>query len=153
MKPFKNEDLQTWSPSNMTTFKHGETFSRLQTWSHQHDNPQKDAYKHEAIRHEALKTNVKPEALQTWCPPNISLSLFSSARPIELVQLQMKPNLTISSAEPNFKCCGMGQTSFQSNLCFHFISNLSLYFRNGIFVRGAVIAHGTKSSFGKRFSF
>jgi len=49
----------------MTTFKHGETFSRFQTWSHLHDNPQKDAYKHKAIRHEALKTNVKPEALQT----------------------------------------------------------------------------------------
>ena len=70
MKPFKHEALRKRRPPNMKPFKHDETFSRLQTCSHQHDNPQKDAFKHEAIRHEALKTNVKQEALQTWCPTN-----------------------------------------------------------------------------------
>ena len=62
MKPFKHEALQKWRPSNMKPFKHDETFSSLQTWSHQHDNPRKDASKHEAIRHEAL---------QKWRPSNM----------------------------------------------------------------------------------
>ena len=76
MKPFQHEVLQTWTPWTFT-FKHGThrtwRHSSLQTWSHQHDNPQKDAFKHEAIKHEALQTwspskmkTFKHEALQAW---------------------------------------------------------------------------------------
>ena len=65
MKPFQHEVLQTWTPWTFT-FKHGThrtwRHSSLQTWSHQHDNPRKDASKHEANRHEAL---------QTWSPSNM----------------------------------------------------------------------------------
>ena len=72
-RTWRHSNHQTWSPSKWRPSNMMKPFSRLQTWSHQRDNPRNDAFKHEAIRYEALQTwstsktkTSKHEALQTW---------------------------------------------------------------------------------------
>jgi len=81
MKTFKHEALQTWwnvfKTSNMKPSTRRPSEGCLQTWSHQ-------TWSHQTWSPSKTKS-FKHDALQTWCPPNNSLNLFWSARPIDLV--------------------------------------------------------------------
>ena len=74
-KTFRHEALPTWSSSDMNTMDF-----HLQT----RYPPNMKTFKPSNMKPSNMKP-FKNEDLQTWCPPNNSLNLFWSARPIDLV--------------------------------------------------------------------